>query len=57
MTSAAVLRLSTGGAPQDGYQKQYFVLESFAKGAQQLRDYCAKITPPEIMAQFMTPAA
>ena len=42
---------------QDGYQKQYFVLKSFAKGAQQLRDYCAKITPPEVMAQFMNPAA
>ncbi len=42
---------------QDGYQKQYYVLKSFAKGAQQLRDYCAKITPPEVMAKFMKPAA
>ncbi|CAL5221634.1 g3858 [Coccomyxa viridis] len=42
---------------KDGYQKQYYVLKSFAKGAQQLRDYCAKITPPEVMAKFMKPAA
>ena len=39
---------------QDGYQQRYYVLKSFEQGAQQLRDYCAKITPPDIMERFMT---
>ena len=41
---------------QDGYQQQYFMLKSFEEGAQQLRDFCAQITPPDIMARFMAPA-
>jgi hypothetical protein len=40
---------------QDGYQQRYYVLKSFEQGAQQLHDYCAKITPPDIMERFMTP--
>ena len=31
---------------KDGYQKRYFVLNSFEDGAQQLKDYCASITSP-----------
>ena len=46
---------------QDGYQKKYFVLDSFEDGARKLRDFCATITPPDVMEQFMgtgsTPAA
>lgn len=37
---------------KDGYQKGYFVLESFKEGLRQLREYCAAITPPEILEQF-----
>lgn len=38
---------------QDGYQKQYSVLESFEDGAQKLREYCASITPPDVMERFI----
>ena len=41
---------------QDGYQKRYFVLESFEDGAAKLRDYCATITPPDVMDQFLNSA-
>lgn len=41
---------------QDGYQQRYYVLKSFEQGAKQLRDYCAKITPPHIMERFMMSA-
>ena len=41
---------------QDGYQKKYFVLESFEDGARKLREYCATITPPELMDKFMNSA-
>ncbi|CAL8468777.1 g8318 [Coccomyxa elongata] len=41
---------------KDGYQKRYFVLKSFEDGAQQLREYCSKITPPDIMARFLNKA-
>jgi len=41
---------------QDGYQKQYFVLKSFEDGAEKLREYCATITPPHIMALFSNKA-
>ena len=37
---------------KDGYQKGYFVLESFEKGAEQLHEYCRAITPPEVLERF-----
>ena len=37
---------------KDGYQKGYFVLDSFEKGAQQLHEYCRAITPPEVLQRF-----
>ena len=42
-----------GAAPaQDGYQKAYYVLESFEDAVRQLRAYCDSITPPDILAQY-----
>ena len=41
---------------QDGFQRKYFVLESFEDGARKLRNYCNTITPPEIMDRFMNSA-
>lgn len=38
---------------KDGFQKRYFVLESFEDGAELLRAYCASITPPEILEAYM----
>lgn len=38
---------------KDGYQKQYFVLNSFQEGAQQLLDYCFSITDPETVKQHL----
>ena len=38
---------------KDGYQKQYFVLNSFQEGAKQLLDYCLSITDPEIVKQHL----
>lgn len=38
---------------KDGYQKRYFVLDSFEKGAQQLRDYCMSITSPDLIKDWM----
>lgn len=37
---------------KDGFQKRYFVLDSFEAGAQQLRRYCTSITPPELLAEW-----
>ena len=37
---------------KDGYQKRYFVLDSFKDGARQLRDYCTSITSPELIAEW-----
>ncbi len=31
---------SVGSCPQDGYQKRYFVLDSFEDGAAKLEAYC-----------------
>ena len=36
---------------KDGYQKQYFVLNSFEEGAKQLLAYCLSITDPEVVKQ------
>lgn len=36
---------------KDGYQKHYFVLNSFQEGAKQLLDYCYSITDPEVVRQ------
>lgn len=41
------------GLLQDGYQKAYFVLESFEKAVGQLRAYCKSITPPDIVEQYL----
>jgi hypothetical protein len=38
---------------QDGYQRAYFVLDSFEEGARQLRAYCSSITPPSVLAQYL----
>lgn len=38
---------------KDGFQKRYFVLQSFEDGAKLLRAYCASITPPEILEAYM----
>ncbi|KAL3160002.1 hypothetical protein ABBQ38_010389 [Trebouxia sp. C0009 RCD-2024] len=38
---------------KDGYQKQYFVLNSFQEGAKQLLDYCLSITDPEVVKEHM----
>ena len=38
---------------RDGYQKRYFVLESFEEGASKLKDYCTSITAPHLIEQFM----
>ena len=38
---------------KDGYQKQYFVLNSFKEGAKQLLDYCLSITDPEVVTQHL----
>lgn len=38
---------------KDGYQKQYFVLNSFQEGAKQLLDYCLSITDPEVVKQHL----
>lgn len=38
---------------KDGYQTRYFVIDSFERGAQQLRDYCASLQkdlPSEVVA-------
>ena len=37
---------------KDGYQKRYFVLNSFEDGARQLREYCTSITSPELIKQW-----
>jgi phenylalanine-4-hydroxylase len=34
---------------KDGYQKRYFVLDSFQEGARQLHEYCAAVTPKEVL--------
>ena len=41
------------GLLQDGYQKAYFVLESFEEAVGQLRAYCKSITPPDIVEQYL----
>lgn len=38
---------------KDGYQKQYFVLNSFEDGAKQLLDYCLSITDPAVVKQHL----
>jgi phenylalanine-4-hydroxylase len=38
---------------KDGFQKRYFVLDSFQDGASKLREYCASITPPDIMEAYL----
>ncbi|KAL0053014.1 hypothetical protein WJX82_011490 [Trebouxia sp. C0006] len=38
---------------KDGYQKQYFVLNSFKEGAKQLLDYCLSITDPDVVTQHL----
>lgn len=38
---------------KDGYQKQYFVLNSFQEGAKQLLDYCLTITDPALVKQHL----
>ena len=38
---------------KDGYQKHYFVLDSFEKGAKQLLDYCYSITDPNIVQEHL----
>lgn len=37
---------------KDGYQKRYFVLNSFEDGASRLRDYCASVTSPEVIREW-----
>ena len=37
---------------KEGFQKRYFVLDSFEGGARQLHEYCASITPPEVLEKF-----
>ncbi len=32
---------------KDGYQKRYFVLDSFHEGAEQLKAYCASLHLPD----------
>ena len=32
---------------KDGYQKRYFVLDSFHDGAEQLKAYCARLHLPD----------
>ncbi len=38
---------------KDGYQKQYFVLNSFKEGAKRLLDYCLSITDPDVVTQHL----
>lgn len=45
--------LLAGFLLQDGYQKKYFVLDTFEDGARKLREFCATITPPDVMERFM----
>ena len=37
---------------KDGYQKRYFVLDSFEDGAAKLRQYCDSIIDPEVLAEW-----
>ena len=53
VSCALVSKPVSNGLLQDGYQKAYFVLESFEEAVGQLRAYCKSITPPDIVEQYL----